>query len=69
MYLRSWALERWAEGTQVDLARDLPRLKREIRAARIADQILKEDGKAEEEVARTVLGQIQENDTIISRLR
>lgn len=32
--MREWALDRWAEETQVNLARELPRLKIEIRIER-----------------------------------
>ncbi|KAK1223353.1 G2/mitotic-specific cyclin [Marasmius sp. AFHP31] len=42
VYLRRWALQRWTEGTQVDLAAELPGMKAEIRALR-ADEELKAD--------------------------
>lgn len=32
--MREWALDRWAEETQVNLAQELPRLKVEIRIER-----------------------------------
>ena len=32
MYIRSWALERWPENTQVNLAEEFPSLKAVIRA-------------------------------------
>jgi len=34
VWVREWALERWAEGTQVVLTDELPALKAQIRAAR-----------------------------------
>lgn len=34
IYMREWALDRWAEDTQVNLAQELPRLKVEIRIER-----------------------------------
>lgn len=36
VWVREWALERWAEGTQVALAEELPTLKAQIRAAKAA---------------------------------
>jgi len=32
--MRDWVLERWPENTQVDLAKELPRLKAEIKIQR-----------------------------------
>ena len=34
VYMRTWALTRWPENTQVDLAEELPRLKVEIKLHR-----------------------------------
>ncbi|KAJ8073889.1 G2/mitotic-specific cyclin [Marasmius tenuissimus] len=50
VYLRRWALQRWTEGTQVDLAAELPGMKAEIRALR-ADDELKADQEEAEMVA------------------
>jgi len=36
VWVREWALERWAEGTQVVLADELPAIKIQIRTARAA---------------------------------
>ena len=36
VWVREWALERWAESTQVVLADELPAIKAPIRAARKA---------------------------------
>ena len=35
--MRTWALERWPESTQVQLSKELPRLKAEIRVVREAE--------------------------------
>jgi G2/mitotic-specific cyclin 1/2 len=35
--MREWALQRWLESTQVHLAKELPRLKKEIRNERDAE--------------------------------
>jgi hypothetical protein len=37
MYVREWALERWEEGTRVDLAHELPQLKVWIREQNARD--------------------------------
>ncbi|KAF9255500.1 hypothetical protein L218DRAFT_883955 [Marasmius fiardii PR-910] len=50
VYLRRWALQRWTEGTQVDLAAELPGLKAEIRALR-AEEELQADREEAEAVA------------------
>lgn len=34
IYMREWALERWGENAQVDLSKELPTLKAEIRIER-----------------------------------
>lgn len=36
--MQDWALQRWAEDTQVDLARELPRLKALIKIEREAEE-------------------------------
>jgi hypothetical protein len=37
--MRQWALDRWTEGTQVNLSEELPRLKVEIRLEREAEEL------------------------------
>ncbi|KAG5645505.1 hypothetical protein DXG03_005915 [Asterophora parasitica] len=39
VYMRGWALERWAEGTHVDLHKELSKLKAEIRLERQAEEV------------------------------
>jgi hypothetical protein len=51
--MREWALQRWSEGTQVHLARDLPRLKMGIRIEREAEEqrrLQDQDGSEAERV-------------------
>ncbi|KAJ7753924.1 cyclin-like protein [Mycena maculata] len=48
IYMRHWALARWAEGARVDLRADLPALRRAIRAQAVRDASLSEDGGASE---------------------
>nr|GAT48507.1 predicted protein [Mycena chlorophos] len=42
VYMRTWALERWDEGATVDLVQELDTLKNEIRAARVHEEIRRE---------------------------
>ncbi|KAJ3558650.1 hypothetical protein NP233_g11464 [Leucocoprinus birnbaumii] len=51
IYMREWALDRWAEETQVNLAQELPRLKVEIRLEReqMERQLQAEEGAGVEE--------------------
>jgi hypothetical protein len=59
--MRKWALERWNEGTQVDLSKELPRLKVEIRLEREAEELRlqQEDSEADREEAASL--QIEED--------
>ncbi|KAK0211508.1 cyclin-like protein [Armillaria fumosa] len=43
VYLRTWALQRWNEGSQVELQQELPALKAEIRQQRAMDELAKEE--------------------------
>ncbi|KAG5637176.1 hypothetical protein H0H81_005475 [Sphagnurus paluster] len=44
VYMRDWALQRWEEGTHVDLQKELPKIKAEIRLERQAEEArLQED--------------------------
>jgi hypothetical protein len=46
--MREWALDRWTEGAQIDLSKELYRLKAEIKLEREAEeaaQLLREDSK------------------------
>jgi len=46
--MREWALDRWPEGTQIDLTKELCRMKAEIKLEREAEeaaQLLREDSK------------------------
>ncbi|KAF9457551.1 cyclin-like protein [Collybia nuda] len=55
LYMRKWALERWNEGTQVDLSKELPRLKVEIRLEREAEELRQqEDSEANREEAASL---------------
>ena len=38
--MREWSLDRWAENTQVDLTKELFRLKAEIKVERMAEEML-----------------------------
>ncbi|KAF8067772.1 cyclin-like protein [Lyophyllum atratum] len=51
IYMRDWALERWgAEGTQVNLQKELPKLKADIRAERQREELqLQQEGLALED--------------------
>ncbi|KAG6854408.1 hypothetical protein C0991_006950 [Blastosporella zonata] len=40
VYMRAWALQRWAEGAPVNLHKDLPRIKADIRLERQAEEHL-----------------------------
>uniref|UniRef100_A0A0W0F033 Cyclin-like domain-containing protein n=1 Tax=Moniliophthora roreri TaxID=221103 RepID=A0A0W0F033_MONRR len=53
VFLRRWATQRWAEGTQVDLAAEVPGLKAEIRALRAEEEL-----KADQEEAELVALQV-----------
>ncbi|KAF8886532.1 cyclin-like protein [Infundibulicybe gibba] len=46
-YMRDWALDKWVEGSQVHLAKELPRLKAEAKAARLAREA--EESRLQEE--------------------
>ncbi|TFK41671.1 cyclin-like protein, partial [Crucibulum laeve] len=39
VYMREWALDRWPESTQVDLMKELPRIKAEIKLEREAEEL------------------------------
>lgn len=54
--MREWALDRWAEGTQVDLSKELPRMKAEIRVERETEELrlLQEESEAERLEAEAV---------------
>jgi G2/mitotic-specific cyclin 1/2 len=41
--MREWALDRWAEQTQVNLSKELVRLKAEIKMQREAEEALLQD--------------------------
>jgi hypothetical protein len=46
--MREWALDRWSESTQVDLSKELSRVKAEIKLEREeeeAAQLMREDSK------------------------
>ena len=46
--MREWALDRWTEGTQIDLTKELCRIKAEIKLEREAEeaaQLLREDSR------------------------
>ncbi|KAK0489640.1 hypothetical protein EDD18DRAFT_1359231 [Armillaria luteobubalina] len=43
VYIRTWALQRWNEGSQVELQQELPALKAEIRQQRAMDGLAKEE--------------------------
>ncbi|KAJ7695488.1 cyclin-like protein [Mycena rosella] len=53
VYMRQWALERWEEGTLVDLAEELTQLKNEIRAERVHEEVRveQEEQRREKEAA------------------
>ncbi|PFH48087.1 hypothetical protein AMATHDRAFT_6127 [Amanita thiersii Skay4041] len=48
--MREWVLERWPEETHVDLSKELPRLKAEIRISRQAAALRRQGFEAEEDV-------------------
>ncbi|KAF9003393.1 cyclin-like protein [Cyathus striatus] len=53
VYMREWALDRWAENTQVDLSKELPRIKVEIRIQRDQEELRQlEESKAEDSPAK-----------------
>jgi len=57
LFMREWALERWPEGTQVHLSKEVPRLKAEIRIVREAAEHRMEGREAEQvEVSLQVEG-------------
>lgn len=46
--MREWALDRWQESTQVDLSKELPRIKAEIKLEREEEEaarLMREDSK------------------------
>jgi len=45
--MREWALDRWAEQTQVNLSKELVRLKAEIKIQREAEEALLQDREDE----------------------
>ncbi|KJA26926.1 hypothetical protein HYPSUDRAFT_63692 [Hypholoma sublateritium FD-334 SS-4] len=50
VFMREWSLDRWTENTQVDLAKELFRLKAEIKIERLAEEMLQaQEGLLEEE--------------------
>ncbi|RDB30369.1 G2/mitotic-specific cyclin cdc13 [Hypsizygus marmoreus] len=50
VYMRDWALTRWEEGTQVNLYKELPRLKAEIRLERQAEELrMQHEGESQAE--------------------
>ncbi|KAJ7096702.1 g2/mitotic-specific cyclin cdc13 [Mycena belliarum] len=53
VYMRQWALERWEEGTLVDLAVELTQLKNEIRVERVHEEVRleQEERRREKEAA------------------
>ncbi|KAJ7136033.1 cyclin-like protein [Mycena epipterygia] len=53
VYMRQWALERWEEGTLVDIAEELTQLKNEIRAERVHEEVRieQEQRRREQEAA------------------
>ena len=44
--MREWALQRWPEDSQVDLAHELPRLKAQIKLDREAEEARLPDSEA-----------------------
>ncbi|KAJ3508562.1 hypothetical protein NLJ89_g5687 [Agrocybe chaxingu] len=48
VFMRDWALSRWAEGTQVDLSKELLRLKAEIKVEREMVEAALEEGNHED---------------------
>ncbi|KAJ7657739.1 g2/mitotic-specific cyclin cdc13 [Mycena polygramma] len=59
VYMHEWALARWGESTKVNLAAELPALKREIRRERKA----REARAAEEDAARQAEGEAEDAET------
>ncbi|KAG6831065.1 hypothetical protein H0H92_012988 [Tricholoma furcatifolium] len=52
IYMRDWVLERWSENTHVDLPKELPRVKAEIRLRRQEEErIVQEEARARAERA------------------
>jgi G2/mitotic-specific cyclin 1/2 len=47
--MREWALDRWQEQTQVNLSKELARLKAEIKIQREAEEALLHDREDEED--------------------
>jgi hypothetical protein len=47
--MREWALDRWAEQTQVNLSKELVRLKAEIKIQREAEEALLQDREEEQD--------------------
>jgi len=47
--MREWALDRWAEQTQVNLSKELGRLKAEIKIQREAEEALLQDREDEQD--------------------
>ncbi|GLB39108.1 putative cyclin family protein [Lyophyllum shimeji] len=60
VYMRDWALERWAEGTQVALQKELPKLKADIRMQRQAEELRLQQEESEAERAEKALMEEQE---------
>ncbi|KAJ7484734.1 g2/mitotic-specific cyclin cdc13 [Mycena latifolia] len=56
VFMRQWALERWEEGTLVDIAAELTQLKNEIRAERVHEEVRaeQEQRRREKEAAERV---------------
>ena len=47
--MREWSLDRWAENSDIKLARDLPILKEEVRKHREQQALLEEEARAADE--------------------
>ncbi|PPQ93566.1 hypothetical protein CVT25_005558 [Psilocybe cyanescens] len=58
VYMRNWALDRWAESTQVDLAKELLTIKAEIKVQRETEEAAKQ-GSDEEEGEYSMLPALQ----------
>lgn len=49
LFMREWALDRWTEGTQVNLYKELPKLKVDIRLEREAEELRLQQEESETE--------------------
>jgi len=43
LYMREWALDRWSENTQVDLTKELLRIKAEIKIEREVEELAQQE--------------------------